>query len=440
MRTKTQNLSITLVLGCAAFSIGSTMAVMSAAEAQRPAAPQHRKATRTPPPSHTPVATVTPAPTPPPAPSCWAVVPIPPVPGFAAELSSVSGSGPNDVWAVGYFDALDAGGNSGSSHTLTLHWNGSSWSVIPSPDANTAGTGVINRLHGVAVIAPNDAWAVGYSTGGSQGYRTLTMHWDGASWQIVPSPNLPLPNLYNALNSVSAISPNEVWAVGGVPKELGNGVSSRATLMRWDGTAWTLTPEPAEAVLWNSSSLNAVTAVASNEVWAVGDLGRPFRWNGSAWTLSGPAFPSQFTKALDHTAASNIWAVGAAPPVAGSEGSSFPASATSARFDGAAWTFSQPALAGTNNTTAFRGVTAVSPSNAWAVGFVNQSTLVQRWNGTAWTVVGSANGNPILNANRLVNNMLNSVHANSATDIWAVGTFIDSSDQQRILIERYTCQ
>jgi hypothetical protein len=91
-----------------------------------------------------------------------------------------------------------------------MHWNGSAWTVIASPNALTTGASVINRLHGVAVIAPNDVWAVGYSTGGSQGYRTLTMHWDGVSWQIVPSPNLRLPSQYNALNAISAIAADEV--------------------------------------------------------------------------------------------------------------------------------------------------------------------------------------------------------------------------------------
>ena len=45
-----------------------------------------------------------------------------------------------------------------------------------------------NSLYSVAAIGPNDVWAVGSYTG-TGGYQTLTEHWDGGQWSIVPSPN-----------------------------------------------------------------------------------------------------------------------------------------------------------------------------------------------------------------------------------------------------------
>src|SRR5438105_3935499 len=58
------------------------------------------------------------------------------------------------------------------------------WSVVSSPNSGTA-----NGLHGVAAVSANDVWAVGeYNPG--PGSRTLTLHWDGTSWSVIPSPNV----------------------------------------------------------------------------------------------------------------------------------------------------------------------------------------------------------------------------------------------------------
>src|SRR5687768_17311961 len=202
------------------------------------------KRTRTPRPTathspvHTPTQTplaATPTPT---GPICWSVVPAPAVPGYGARLLAIAGSSDNDIWAVGWF--LE----NNSRHNLALHWNGLAWERVPVPDVVPDR---INALNGVAVIAPNDVWAVGYAVGSS--YQTVTLHWDGKAWQVVPSPNLTRPGSYNALNAVVVISSNDVWAVGGVP--IGLGVpDGRALLMHWDGSAWQLFPEPPEVINW----------------------------------------------------------------------------------------------------------------------------------------------------------------------------------------------
>jgi hypothetical protein len=64
---------------------------------------------------------------------------------------------------------------------------------------------------------------------------------------------------------------------------------------------------------------------------------------------------------------------------------------------------------------ALSGIAAVSPSLAWAVGaYTNaqqgQSTLLARWDGSAWTRVPSPNPGE-----------LTGVAATSATNAWAVG-------------------
>ena len=75
--------------------------------------------------------------------------------GVDDELSSVFALDPRDAWAVGYY--FDATAN--HYHTLTEHWDGSSWSVVPSPNPGNAN----NYLYGVAAISRKDVWAVDFA-------------------------------------------------------------------------------------------------------------------------------------------------------------------------------------------------------------------------------------------------------------------------------------
>jgi len=84
------------------------------------------------------------------------------------------------------------------------------WSTVSSPNVNT---GVIsNVLSSVSAVASNDVWAVGYNLlyPNTATYHTLTEHWDGSQWAIIPSPNQDSSQLYG----VAAAGTNDVWAVG----------------------------------------------------------------------------------------------------------------------------------------------------------------------------------------------------------------------------------
>src|SRR5207249_2791426 len=87
------------------------------------------------------------------------------------NLMAVSTVSTNDVWAVGSYR-----NSGGPDQTLVEHWNGTQWTVVPSPNSEPS----YNYLFGVAVVAANDVWAVGTYNG--YGGRTLILHWDGAQW------------------------------------------------------------------------------------------------------------------------------------------------------------------------------------------------------------------------------------------------------------------
>jgi len=100
-------------------------------------------------------------------------------------------------------------------------------------------------------------------------------------------------------------------------------------------------------------------------------------------------------------------------------------------WDGSAWAQQpSPNPGGPAGISDLNGVAATSPSNAWAVGSYSdggaQRTLVEHWNGTAWTRAPSPN-------RRGPANTLNAVAAVSASNAWAVG----STGFSRTLIEHW---
>ena len=96
--------------------------------------------------------------------------------------------------------------------TLILHWDGASWSVVPSPNVGSLG----NHLEGVAAVSADDVWAVGTRFKLIDGIFVpvpLVLHWDGSVWSVVPAPGRGTPR-NGVLGGVLAVGPHEVWSAG----------------------------------------------------------------------------------------------------------------------------------------------------------------------------------------------------------------------------------
>src|SRR6266480_4927512 len=118
---------------------------------------------------------------------------------------------------------------------LCLHSaSAASWQIIASPN----GSRQVNELHGVSALAENDVWAVGvsYNTERTLG-STLIEHWNGSRWSVVTSPN-PSSSV-NKLNAVAAVSSTDVWAVGTAPTP-----ANTVLILHWNGVAWTVVSNP----------------------------------------------------------------------------------------------------------------------------------------------------------------------------------------------------
>jgi len=304
-------------------------------------------------------------------------------PVSGGELTDTSFVSADEWWAVG-----DAGLALKVNRTLIVQFDGSQWSVVPSPNQGTSNNG----LNSVSMI-PGAGWAVGFYQA-SGAYQPLAMSWDGTQWMLNSPPSLPSDSVFT---DVDTMADGSAWAVGFQTATDG----TRSTLIEQEsGGTWTPVASPNVP----GSTLNSLMSVSGTQetgLWAVGYSLSPtglqslvLRYDTTqpspSWALvTGVPSPGQIDTvltAVDVQSASDVWAVGyfnngsADLPLA-------------MHWDGSTWTSSPVPGAGL-----LRKVSAVGPSNVWAAGsYYNGSTqryrtLVVYFNGTAWTTVVSANG------------------------------------------------
>ena len=241
----------------------------------------------------------------------WSVV-ASPTAGTGNVLLGVVAVSTTDVWAVGTF-ALTG---SGIAQTLIEHWDGTSWSVVSSPNASTQ----TNELAGVTAVSASDIWAVGEFVTSGGLIQTLIEHWDGTSWSIVSSPNA---STQDNLLAVAAVSTTDVWAVGEFVAASG---VEQALIEQWNGTRWSVVSSPSAG---GSNVLSGVAIISANDIWAVGDVVISSlsahtlieQWNGTAWSVVKSPNPSSAFNVLDTAAADKssgqAWAVGQSTAASG---------------------------------------------------------------------------------------------------------------------------
>lgn len=318
----------------------------------------------------------TPTPTKTPTPACttWRIVPSPNQTQYASTtLNAVSAVSQSAAWAVGgsTTDGL-------AEKSLIEQWDGSTWHIVSNPSTIS--------FSSVVAVSSDDVWAVGYNRTPRAGFVFVSQfeHWNGIQWNIVPSPNANQPS--NFVLSIAAVAANDVWAVG---KDLSSNTGLPLT-ERWNGTSWQVVANPTLPGV-SDSELDAVARIpGTSQLWAVG------------YVLRGPR--PAYNQPLIERWAGSAWQVIAVPAL------------PSGAFGGE-----------------LRGVVALSPTDAWAVGNYTASnhtirTLIMHWNGTAWQVAASPD----------TWGSLVSVAAAGPHDVRAVGHIaIEDGDNQHALIAQW---
>lgn len=300
---------------------------------------------------------------------CWDDPP----PPRTRTLRAISGSGPDDIWAVG-----DGG--------IIRRYNGTEWELVPSPTSDA--------LFAIDVASPSDVTV-------AAGAGAL-WHYDGSQWSL---------SMTASGSSVAALwrdkATNRLWAAGENGTMTADNVALTSqparvaatalhgtsatniwhgglfnTASRWTGTwstrllsdfprgVWALTTGDAffaGSGLWRCSTASCVDQNVSTsplygmwgtgdaDVWAVGRDGSFQHWNGTTWLTATP--PDAMTYlAIWGSAATDIWAVGLDGAIA--------------HYDGATWT-------STGNTTPLttrgNGLWVGDDNDRW---FIDDITLV----------------------------------------------------------------
>jgi hypothetical protein len=328
---------------------------------------------------------------------------------YVNNLTAATAAAANDVWAVGDYMA-----SSGFDQTLIEHWNGNSWSVVPSPSPGQTN----NFLLAVAKVPKtNQLWAVGEYDTGPYSAESMIEHWDGSKWSSIPNPNPGTQG--NELSGIVALSATNAWAVG---VQYNNSSSNLTLIEHWDGKSWQVISSPNPGIL--SNYLYAVAAVSAHDIWAVGYddmvVGGALlteHWNGKSWSVvSDPTGPGDSNNVLTSIAripnTNHFWAVGSYVSTKNLDQSLVE------RWNGTSWTIIPSPNSG--NGTILNSVTAFATNNAWAVGYYTnanntEQTLTEHWNGTSWSIVSSPNVGSD-------NNFLSSVTKVPGTSqVWSVG-------------------
>lgn len=222
------------------------------------------------------------------------------------------------------------------------------------------------------------------------------------------------------LDGVTAVSPSSAWAVGTTGSDEYSGM-----VQHWDGTKWSTV----ETDLPDGSQgeyFTAVGASSDSDVWAVGSLLKPdydnygsaLHWNGTTWThITSPSLKRFWTSQLlgvTVVSPTDAWLVGFGYPR-----HTYLSVPIVLHWNGSTLNpVSVPHPTG--NQSEFDSVSAWSSTDVWAVGYVTSGhsmatwNMVEHWNGTAWHRVAAPS--PDKRADTLT-----SVTAVGPRSAWAVG-------------------
>jgi hypothetical protein len=332
-----------------------------------------------------------------------------------SDLVQVSCPSPTSCFAVGSY------GTSSTSKSLIEHWNGRSWAITASSAPSGASD---TRLNGVSCVSSTNCFAVGaYSTDTAE--KSLIEHWNGKTWSIVASPS-PGGAEVTDLIGVSCPGAKNCTAVG-----IALGRKAGETLVEhWNGKRWSVvtTPNPQGALLIELIGVSCPSPADCTAVGAYDAItGRSLsvtplveHWNGKSWSIvanpptSGAVFAS--LTAVSCPSTTNCTAVGSQESTAG-----FSTKSLVEHWNGKSWSIVASANPKGATQVSLSDVACRSTSSCYAVGRYSTpsagKTLVEHWNGAAWTIVASANPAHATNA------ILASVSCPSPTRCIAVGSF-----------------
>ena len=211
-------------------------------------------------------------------------------------------------------------------------------------------------------------------------------HACAANWTVAKAPGT------GVLFSVAALSASNVWAVG----------QDRSTgdplIEHWNGWRWQEKSSPAVP---GGGGLRSLFSLGPRDIWAIGAMADGTlveHWNGRSWRTVPAPDPGNYVNdlmSISGTSSDDLWAVG---NQLSRQGTDYVGSSLIEHWDGSAWSVSSSPLADVQ----LLSVVALTSRNAWAAGYSGQpgnQEVLEHWDGTQWTqIAGPSGNNYIINA------------------------------------------
>ena len=314
--------------------------------------------------------------------------------GLNSTVSALAVAGNGDVYVGGSFTQA---GNVMANHVAK--WNGTTWSTL--------GTGTANGMNGIDIvsalaIAPNgDVYA------GSSAYFGVGMvaKWNGTTWSTLGT---GVSGSGADVLALAIAGNGDVYAGGNFTDAGGVAATSIA---RWNGTAWSALSTGVGFVSIVSGSVNALAVASNGDVYVAGDFtqvgGAPAncaaKWNGTVWSPLGSGiqgletgtYPYVTLKACAVAANGDVYMGGNFLQAGDAEANNV------AKWNGTAWSSLGTATGnGLNDivtTVAVAGNGDVYVGGNFTQAGNVEANYIAKWNGTAWSSLGTGTANGVSN-------------------------------------------
>lgn len=266
-------------------------------------------------------------------------------------------------------------------------------------------------LRGVTAVAPDDVWAL---------RGTSMIRWNGADWVDFAGPDVGPAEYGWRLDAIGSVPPAHVWSAGLI------GISpfyADVLLARWDGIEWdhvepfTLRPQTVWPFNPRNGASNDIDGTGENDVWVIGfaagfgdggagTVGMSLHWDGDEWMEID--VPPEYNdrnefEAVAAIAPDDVWAVGY-----GTQLDDIFRCLTF-HWDGSQWSHVPNPAEGIGWSFLY-DVAALASDDVWACGLAGSESLFMHWDGSLWTIVESPGTERI-----------QSLAAIASDDVWAVG-------------------
>ncbi|WP_022826361.1 hypothetical protein [Hymenobacter norwichensis] len=340
--------------------------------------------------------------------------------GVNGSVSALAIAGNGDVLVGG--DFTQAGGLS-AGHVA--RWNGSGWSTLGTGASNGVDTGVL----ALAVASNGDVYVGGYPRiAGSMTVNNVAK-WNGTAWSTLNG------GVNGDVRLLVVASNGEVYA-GGVFSQAGGAAASNVA--KWNGNAWSsLGTGTANGVNGGVLSLD----VASNgDVYVGGSFSqaggvaanRVARWNGTSWNTLGTGATNGANGevfALQLGSNGDVYLAGDFTQAGGA------ATSFLTKWNGTAWSSLGSAVLSNGLNRQIDALAVAANGDIYVGGFFTQAggaaaNYIAKWNGSAWSSLGSGPANGL-------NGEVVALAVGSNGDVYAGGSFTQAGGLPANYIARW---